>query len=203
MITLSAAALAEKNKLAAGGVWLTLLEMQFAAATIRVVLNNEDIVWPTGVDTWTAFPFKLSEKSIFSNMQIPSITLSVSNASRLMQSYAEAEDGGIGVTCILRIVHSGHLDLISAELEETFEIVSTDADAEWLNVTLGLPNPLTKMFPNQKYLKNFCRWVFKGTYCAYAGGETTCNHTLTDCEARSNSAHFGAFPGIGFGGIYK
>ena len=39
-----------------------------------------------------------------------------------------------------------------------------------------------------------CRWkVFKGTECAYAGGETWCDRTYTRCTALLNTANFGGF----------
>jgi len=39
-----------------------------------------------------------------------------------------------------------------------------------------------------------CRWkVFKGTECAYSGGETWCDRSYTRCAALSNVANFGGF----------
>ncbi len=38
-----------------------------------------------------------------------------------------------------------------------------------------------------------CTFRFKGTYCAYAGADTSCDHTLADCVSKSNINRFGGF----------
>lgn len=41
---------------------------------------------------------------------------------------------------------------------------------------------------------NYCPWGFKGPECSYAGGDISCDHTLTDCKAKGNEVNFGGFP---------
>jgi phage-related protein len=36
-----------------------------------------------------------------------------------------------------------------------------------------------------------CPWVFKGTECAYSGGESTCDQTYERCRFLSNTDNFG------------
>ena len=203
MINLSSEAIQEKNKISASGVWLLLVEAQFDAGTIYLVNNNEDIEWPTGSETtWVAFPMLIGSKISSSDQRIPSLIIQVANASQLMQSYLETESGGANVPVIIRLVHSDHLDLESAEIEESYTIKGSSFDRSWVYFELSLPNPFTKRFPKYRYLKNFCRWKFKSSQCGYSGGESTCNHTLTDCIDRNNDARFGGFPGVSYGGIY-
>ena len=58
MLSLSAAAIAEKHELGNASPFLVLLEIQLDVDTIRVVQNTENITWDG--ETWVAFPFKLS-----------------------------------------------------------------------------------------------------------------------------------------------
>ncbi len=201
MLTISDAAKLEKNKLSGDSVWIILLEIDFDSSNVvRVCKNTEDIVWNN--QTWVAFPFELDAKVDSSKGEIPTVQIRVSNVNKLMQSYAEQYDGAVGKTVILRLVNSNHLDVTTPEIEETFTITAVDTDDEWVYITLSILNPFLVQFPRQKYIKNFCRFTFKGARCQYAGTATTCNHTLEDCKAKGNEQHFGGFPGIPMGGLY-
>ncbi len=48
------------------------------------------------------------------------------------------------------------------------------------------------MFPPRRY-GYFCGHRFKGIICGYSGAGTTCNRTLTACQAYSNASRFGGF----------
>lgn len=201
MNILSAAAIIEKNKLSSDGVWLILLELNIAGLTepIRVVRNNEDITW-NGY-TWVAFPFQLGEMAEDSQGQLPSLSLKISNVTGAIQQYIELSNGGVDSTAIIRVVHSKHLDLTTAEIEETFSVQSVTADANWINVNLG-PDFTTQLrVPADRYLKDFCPFKFKGPECGYAGTDTACNKSLDACRAKGNSVRFGGEPALA-GGAY-
>jgi lambda family phage minor tail protein L len=201
VITLSDAAKLEKNKLSSSGVWIILIELQFGDTSYRVCKNNEDIVW--GGNTYVAFPMELDAKTDSSKGEIPSFIIRLSNVNRLMQSYAEQADGAVGKNVIVRLVHSEHLDLVTPEVEENFTITDVNCDSMWVYITLSILNPFLMEFPRQRFLKNFCRFKFKGIRCKYTGADTECNHTLSDCKAKGNAKRFGGFAAIPLGGIYK
>lgn len=204
MNPLSAIAKLEKNKISSTGAWLILLEIQFQGITLRVVNNNEDIEWPSGSgQIWVAFPFQLGEVGENNKGEIPSLELKVSNVTREVQRYIEQYAGGTDASVVLRVVMSEHLDLTTPEIEETFSVTSTSADAHWVYFNLGPDFALSQRVPDDRYMKNFCPFKFKGIRCGYAGVETECNKTLADCRARGNSVRFGGEPGIpGGGGVY-
>lgn len=204
MLSLSAAAIVEKNVLANTGAWILLLEITLPDTTvIRVCNNTSNIVWPTGTNTWTAFPFELQEMSDESKNVVPAVTVRVGNASRAMQAYMEAADGGVDSDVRILLVHSAHLDLLTAEVEYNFKVIEAHADNLWATFVLGASNPYNKRFPRNRCLKNFCRYkVFKGDRCGYAGIETACDRTLTRCIALANNARFGGFPGLSSRGRY-
>lgn len=205
MLTLSTAAILEKNALSNTGAWVLLLEITLPDTTvIRVCSNTDDITWPSsGGNTWVAFPFELDEIGEASKGEVPSVEVRVGNVSRVMQAYMEAADGGVGSMVRIMVVHSAHLDLTDPEIELSFEVVDAKADSKWARFTLGGTNPSRKRFPRNRMTKNFCRYkVFKGARCQYAGAETECDRTLTRCRALNNSEHFGGCPGIGQKGLY-
>ena len=200
MLTLSAAAIVEKNKVASTGAWLILLEFDFDGRVVRLVNNTESVEWDG--ETWIAFPFKLDVVSENNEGEIPTVTISVSNQSQALQSYIEQSQGGVNTTVVLRVVHSAHLDQPVSEIEERFTVLSSRCTEDWATFVLGGPYPTRVRFPPRRYMTSFCSWEFKGVECGYSGPHETCTHTLADCRARNNSKRFGGFPGIAVGGIY-
>lgn len=200
MRSLSAAAILEKNKLAGDGAWLILLEIQLPGTTLRMVRNNVGITW--GGESWAAFPFELDDASE-DKQESPQIQIKVGNVSRVVQGYVEAApNGGTGATVILRVVLSNHLDQ-AAEIEETFEVVGIQCDAQWVSITLGVSGG-GERFPADRNMKDFCRFVVSSGYCGIECGVSaatkasypTCNGTLAHCRERGNSVRFGGEPAL-------
>ena len=192
----------EKNKLSGDSSWLILVELDYDDSNIvRVCKNTEDIQW-NGYN-WIAFPMELSVKTDSSKGEIPSVQIHISNVNKMMQSYAENYNGAIGKKVILRLVNSKHLDLTTPEIEEIFTITKVDTDRNWVIITLSLLNPFLLTFPKQKYIKNFCRFKFKGPRCGYTGPADHCDHTYECCKKLGNERRFGGFVGIPEGGLYS
>jgi phage-related protein len=274
MLTLSSAAIMEKNSLSSDGVWAVLAKIILpdGVTTLRLCRNTEDVGWPvvatsvaavankggglvgiprnshgyvsgdtisiTGTDNydgkytvdasttaneivitatyvaetltassrvaynWIAFPFDLDDISDKSKNEVPRIVLKVGNASRAIMYYMEIAGGGEGSTVEINVIHTKHLDLTTPEYRVTMQCMQSSADDKWAYFTLGMPSPFSVRFPRNRILKDFCRWRFKGTECGYSGAATECNKGLAACRALSNSARFGGFPGVGFGGVY-
>jgi len=208
MLSLSSAAILEKNRLEASGSWLILLKVQFPdLTTIHLARNNEDVVWPSSgtTQTYTAFPFDFEDGREEGQGEHGTLVLKIGNVTRTIQSYLEesGNSGGVGSNVDLYIVHSDYLNLENPEVHETFIVTSSSADSMWATFDLSAPNQVYVMFPPYRYLKNFCRWSFNypvgvGLKCGYSGTTpyTNCNKTLSDCRLRGNTRYFGAFPGI-------
>jgi len=197
----------EKNLLATDSIWLLALEITIpgVGTPVRVVRNNENVTWRTY--TWTAFPFEIDEIGEESKGEIPQVEVRVSNVSRAMEQYLQAYDvytkanGFTPITVSIFVLNSKNLADTDPEVEHLFELKQPKTNALWATFVLGASNPFNQRYPQARILKNHCRFVFKGTLCAYAGAETTCNKTLTRCRALSNSVRFGGFPGVGVGGL--
>lgn len=205
----------EKNQMATSSAWLLLVEITLTdgITILRFARNNADVVFDG--DTYYRLPFEIDPIDNQSRGQIPTINLRLSNVTRTIQGYLEQFEGGIGSTVRLIVVNSAHLLDVTptqyAELELNFEVVGAESSAQWATFTLGVPNPLSKLFPLHRYIANHCNWVsrFKGVECGYVshlvGGlpviATTCDGTLSNCRILNNSARFGGFIGLDLGGV--
>ena len=201
---LSLSAMLEKNKATQSTPWISLLEIQIKGTeeVIRIAHNTESVEW--GGATWVAFPFEFGEAKEDSK-EYPEVDVTVSNVTRFLQSYIEQYEGCAGSTAILRVIYAGNLGITNykAEIEESFCITSSTADANWVTFKLGSAEPNSIRFPLHRYLKNHCNFRFKSCACGYVGTATTCDKTKIACEALGNLSRYGGYPSIPLGGIYR
>lgn len=135
----------------------------------RTILWNEGTGTDCPVKTYTAFPFEIEPTKQTSKGEIPTLTVRVSNITRLIQPYLEALSGGIGSTVKIIVVNSAHLSEDYTELEMTFDVLACHTSVEWVTFTLGAPNPLRQRLPLYRYLALHCRWTYKLEECGYVG----------------------------------
>ena len=152
--------------------------------------------------TYTRFP--ISHETISGNTEgsIDTVVVSVSNISRLIESYLEDYDlRGKKVT--IKTVWANKLADASAYMDDIFYIDKYTASQDAVSFTLTSKfDLLSVQIPSRKYSRNYCSWVFKSTECGYAGGETTCSKTKQRCKVLANYTRFGGFPSIPTGRIY-
>lgn len=205
MLNIPPALLRAANRMDQEDPWLVLLDIQIGSEpTMYLVNNNEDVVFDGR--TYIAFAFTVDQPKESSKGEIPTIQLAVANATRTMQTYIEAYNGGVGASVTIRIVNAGQLAENYAELTTTMQVMACKCTAQWVTFTLGTINPLKRRFPSDQYIAMHCRFAtapygFKGAHCGYAGSETSCDGTLDRCIELSNSARFGGFPGLDGRGI--
>ncbi|MEN6439767.1 MAG: hypothetical protein ABFD97_14425 [Syntrophobacter sp.] len=199
MKTLPSVIVREKNKLYTPDPWIALLEIRLSASTrLYFCSNNEDVVF--GGQTYTAFPFYLEPTRLSSKGEIPTISLKVCNVTQLIHSYLEELGGAVGAEVVIRVINAGYLSEDYSELDMTFSVLSTQADAEWITFSLGSASPLRRRFPPCRFIALHCNWEFKGLECAYAGAETECDRTFKRCTALGNTGRFGGHPGLNLKG---
>jgi len=207
MLNLSAIATLEKNKIASDSAWLTLLEVQTPAETIRICQNTENISWSG--QTWVAFPFTIDSVKQ-SKTELPSVPVKVSNVTRAIEAYIEEYSGLMGCTVKLMVVNTkaSHRDggvLVidgPAEVDEEFVNRHTKSDADWATFTLGAALAVMKRFPFRRILKDWCPFPYKEIECAATSSLPDCSHTLQACRDRGNSVRFGGEPSMAQGGLY-
>lgn len=217
-VILSSTAISEKNKLNTDSVFLVCLRIVIPgmAEPIRLVSNSESITWqhPSDVqpEIYAEFPFDIDELSDGSSGEVPTVTIKVSNVSRVMDQYIQYYDayikanGYVPATVSICVINSRVIAAdpdADPEIEHTFELKQPKANAEWATFVLSASNPYQRRFPQNRILRNHCRYIFKGTdgLCGYTGAYTTCDHTLLQCRARGNSPRFGNAPAVGLTGF--
>ena len=207
MLTLSQAAIMEKNKIAGSSAWLILLEINIPATKtgelptiLRLVRNTENVVW--GRQLWTAFPFELDPPKQSGNGELPNFTVRVSNVTRTVEGYLEQAGGGVGSSVRMMVVLSEHLDITIPELDEQFSVQSVSYDENWVSFVLTGAVNLFRRVPLRRFLKNFCPYQYKGPECKSTSSYLTCDKSLANCRQRDNEARFGGEPAIPQGGIY-
>jgi phage-related protein len=202
MKQLPSALIIEKNRLGSEFPWLILLTITLRnsddpndTTIVQLVRNTENVSYQG--DVYTAFPFSLDATRLSSKGEIPTLTLSVSNVTRVLQADMEAFNGGLGSTIRITVVNANHLAEDCAELEMEFDVLSCSATAEVLALSLGAPNPLRRRFPLDRYLCGHCSWPFRGAECGYAVVDSeTCNRTLARCRELGQAGRFGGFTGL-------
>ncbi|WP_201353816.1 hypothetical protein [Hydrogenimonas urashimensis] len=209
-------AIAAKNSLTDTGAWLLLLKIYSPKQdlTLRVTNNTADVVWKG--DTYQAFPFDIGEYKEGVKGEFPSLQLKVSNVTRIMQGYVENdEDFGSGWDVDLFVVYEPTPAVDGtvttdrdAELHLTFVSSGASCDETWCVFSLGMENPLRRIFPYRRFVPNQCQAKFKvsDTGCPYAGSDDTCDYTLSDCKSKfgDSDVPFVGFPGIPTGrGVFK
>jgi lambda family phage minor tail protein L len=196
MQTLPPVIVQEKNKLATPSAWLVLLDILLSdTLTLHLCSNTENVTFKGHV--YEAFPFNLEPAKQTAQGEIPSVTLKVANVTQLIQGYLEDLDGAVGTTVIVRVVNSAYLSEDYSELEMTFGVLGSEADAEWVSFTLGLPNPLKRRYPLHRYMASHCNWIFKGAECAYTGTRAICDRSFDTCDkVMLNSRRFGGHRGL-------
>jgi len=193
--TLPTTIVREKNKLYTPDPWVVLLHITLSAGVhLYFCSNNEDVTF--GGQVYTAFPFYLDATKQTSKGEIPTISLRVCNVTQLVHAYLEQLDGAVGAEVQVQVVNAGHLSEDFTELDMTFSVLSTEADAEWVTFNLGAASPLRRRYPPYRFIALHCNWDFKSFECAYSGAETQCNRTFKRCEALNNTARFGGYRGL-------
>jgi len=151
---------------------------------------------------YTKFPISHDAVTEDTTGEISSVSVTLSNVSRLIQAYLENYDFN-GKKVYITLVWGNQLDDTDAYLREIFYIDSYSADQNNVEFTLTSKfDVLSLQLPARKYSRNYCGFKFKSTECGYAGAETECNKTLARCRVLENSSRFGAFPSVPSRQIY-
>lgn len=203
-MSLSSNVIQHKNSLASSDGIFVLLKAEIPSLGSPVYLanNNEDVTWNS--QTWQKFGFDIDEITEDSDGSIPEVTISVANASRMMEAYIIEYDLWLktnyheNIKATIYIVSEADLANTTPIASYKFDVGKFTTNPEWVEFTLTFENFYIKRFPKNRIMRNSCRWVFGSTQCGYSiVGSETCNKTLTACRSYNNSSRFGGFPSVG------
>ena len=191
-------AITEKNKIAASGAFINLIQLDISGeSALRFAQNNEDVVW--GGNTYSAFPIQIGNVNESLQGRVGTTIIKISNVNRTLEPYLQAHDGAVGASITLTVVHSDHLTESDPVVEEEFDIIEAQSDEDWVTFTVGSVSPFQRRFPRDRYISSVCRHFFKGVLCLYDGADTTCDHSLPDCRSKENEVQYGGSPGVAEG----
>lgn len=201
MIPLSSIVIDQKNDLGSTESILIALELSIPsiAEPIYLVRNNENITWRG--ETWQSFPFSIDEISETSTNEVPSVAITLANASRAMELHIQQYDTWLKGNAHQPIIATIHV-ISTADLANTdsiksmdFEISSFSSNATAVTFNLTQKNLYMKRFPPYQITRK-CHFKFGSVECGVLTGGT-CNKTLADCERHLNSGRFGGYPSVG------
>jgi len=202
-LDISSNAILEKNKLNSSGSWLLLIKFTYQSESpIRLCLNNDTITWDSVL--WHPAIFSLSGITETKNGDIPSMPFTITDFNGFLIPLLEQYDGAINATVDVYVVHSGYLNNSTPEVHVTSKVISTSVSGNnVISFQLGGNNLSNKRCPDNRYLKNTCRFSFKDERCGYSGSETVCDRTFARCTELNNLERYGGFIGVGTLGYLK
>ena len=185
----------EKNKPENRPLFLYRIHEYNGTDDLLLTSWDEDVEYDG--DTYLRFP--MSHEAVGDNArgEIDTVTVKISNVSRLMQAYLELYDFR-GKKVTITQVFADQLADVDANIQFIFYIENFNSDAQNVDFILTTRYDVMDIsLPLESYNRNYCRWKFKGTECGYAGAESVCNKTIQDCrDNKDNVLRFGAFPSI-------
>jgi phage-related protein len=175
--------------------WLVLLDFHLHHGRhIRLVDNTENITY--GGNEYIGAPLEAVVARLGKNTRMPRYGLRLSNLDRIFSGPCQRPGGLEGQDLVVTLVNTSNLAADYSDFETTYTILGHDDGAEYISFELGGPNLYLAGFPRRRYLATLCEVNFKGALCAYALGESSCNHTLARCRELNNATRFGGSPGL-------
>ncbi len=197
MRSLVANLIAEKNKLASTSAWLPLITIEVnASTTLRLVPNPTSITFDGEV--YSPFGCEVEEVTQDAKGGLHDVSISVSNVTRVISAYIEANDLR-GARVSIKYVNSANLaDPAAIVLEEQYEVMSIQVKGStFVTFTLGHERISAHQLPSGRFFRDNCRWIYKSAECGYAGALASCDKILEGpdgCRAHANQTRFGGFP---------
>jgi len=201
MLSLSSIVIDQKNSISSDEAILIALDITIPSVTetIRLVRNNENITWNS--NDYVAFPFSIDEISETSTNEVPSVSITLANASRAMEMHIANYDSWLKqnahepIIATVIVLSTADLDNTEPILQMSFEVSSFSSTAEQVVFNLTQKNLYVKSFPPNKITRK-CRFKFGSQECGVLTGGS-CNKTLANCRLHNNSIRFGGFPSVG------
>jgi phage-related protein len=155
-----------------GFAWLAEVEVPSSPITrLRVTTNNEPVSFGANINgesiLYTPWPMTVGRFVRQKKGDLPQISISVSNAKRVLPGYLETYDGLVGQPAVVQMVSLGELDNASAALRFDGEVQGTEVSVEQVTFTIGSLNLADMNFPTQRFVAEHCRFRFGGAECGY------------------------------------
>jgi len=203
-------------------IWLYEFEVPTTPETrYRITNYTEDITFGVNTDgdpiPYYAFPCRHGEIEQSKEGDVPSITVTVANATRELGLSLDEHDGLVGQRAVVRLVNVTTLDMPESGIRWDARIRRSMVTPEVVSVEISSYNLTQSQFPPWRYMRNSCSLHYGGAVCGYpvpgSPGETVgtgfsfCQKTYAACTQRGEDEaargvtvrhpfRFGAFRGI-------
>lgn len=207
----------EKNLLASGMefIWLYEIEVPTSPPT-RYRFVRDTASREFRGNTYSPFPISHSDTKQDTKGNLPTVTLSVSNATREIIDTLNTYNGLIGQPVRVLLTHELALSTNEAIIEHEYQITNTTVNEESVTAILGDLHIYNAKVPAQRMMRFYCRHQYKDARCGYAV-PTDSAHYLPTCDKSLYGANgckihgtseanaglavihprrFGGFPGI-------
>lgn len=210
-----------KNQLASEYPFIWLYEvdtLEDPLTTIRLTNYDKQITAvhpdsPTAAEyTWYPAPIVHSGVSATDKGDLPTISVTIGNASLEVAAYIERLTGMVGSPARIWLISSLELDNLTSGVRIDGEIGGCKMTAQSATFQFSAFNPFVRTFPPYLMSTSRCRWLYGSVECGANPGEGTVpaacpGFTLSACEQvgdaevasglpRKHPQQFGGFPGI-------
>ena len=164
--------------------------------TYRYAGDLDNVTWDG--ETWTkrAMEIDVAKQSGEGVDQGCTLRIGRTDFADAFTLYLHKCQGLRGEAVTIRHVYGGDL-AEAAVVTESYIIAEHAPNDAMAELTLVTAEAAFQAFPRRSYNNSRCEFQFTDAdTCQYAGADTTCGRTLTDCIAKDNVDNFGGFPGI-------
>lgn len=151
--------------------------------------------------TWYPWPVEHTGVEVDSEGNLPETSLTLANHTDLPARILRENDGLEGMRVLIILTKASLLANPEYASRESFDIIGAEIqkDTNAVMLRLGQGRLHTAKFPPHRFLRNGCRYRFKGPECGYTGSVVVCDLTLDGiqgCASKSNQNRFGGAPNI-------
>jgi phage-related protein len=115
------------------------------------------------------FNFTIDPQKQTSTGEITEVMVTVKDIRKVIGAYLRDLDGAVSSIVKLTVANSDLLHEDFAELEVTWQVMSTHTEDYAVVFSLGRPHVLQQRFPLHRFMALHCRWRFEQCECAYTG----------------------------------
>ena len=147
--------------------------------------------------TYTSMAIKHSTLNENLEGRVQTMQLYIGNADRQIQSYLNQYNGLKGCLIMIRLAWRNKLGDVACYDEYELYILDATANAREVAFTIGPKfGTLNINVPRRAFIRNRCKFKYKGEECGATSILSSCNHTKQDCIDRGNLERFGGFISI-------
>lgn len=172
-----------------------LIQLTIGGTVYRWTDSDQDIYY---ANWWSTKGIHFSSIEMSLDQSIDSMTFEVDNVDKGILNLALAQTLS-GSECLIYMVALDNSLAVLGDSTLRFmgyiDSVKINKKKAVIEVFNHLIKWKTAYCPKRNH-SPVCQWIFKSTYCGYAGAETWCDHTWERCGALSNTLNHGGFPTI-------